>query len=224
MVATETLLSALRKGAERRRRTLVSVTVESEIGDPCAAVFASRLASDRWFCWEQPDRGFALAGLGVAHEAASRGEARFRDIAAEALRTGRDAVVDQPPRLPAGAGPAWLGGFAFDPEGGASSTWSSLPPGSLVLPEISICRSGGESFLTVNALVSPGEDVENRAVELEARLAGLRDVPLPMVDPHPSAQPEIRSALPPAEFEAAVSAATARIGEGEMTKVVLARE
>jgi isochorismate synthase len=224
VVATETLLSALRRGAERGRRALVSVTVESEVGDPCAAVFASRLASDRWFCWEQPDRGFALAGLGVAHEAASRGETRFRDIAAEALRAGRDAVVDQPPGLPAGAGPAWLGGFAFNPDGGASSTWSSLPPGSLVLPEISICRSGGRSFLTVNALVSPGEDVEDRATELEARLAGLRDAPLPMVDPHPSAQPEIRSALPPGGFEAAVSAATARIGEGEMSKVVLARE
>ncbi len=224
MVATETLLNALRKGAEHERRTLVSVTVESEIGDPCAAVFASRLARDRWFCWEQPDRGFALAGLGVAHEAASRGEARFRDIAAEALRTGRDAVVEQPAGLPAGAGPAWLGGFAFDPDGGASSTWSSLPPGSLVLPEISICRSGGQSFLTINALTRPGEDVEGRAAELESRLAGLRDAPLPMVDPHPSTQPEIRSALPPGEFEAAVSAATARIGEGEMSKVVLARE
>ncbi len=224
MVATEALLSALSKGVERGRRTLVSVTVETEIADPCAAVFGSRLASDRWFCWEQPDRGFALAGLGVAHEAASRGEERFRDVAAEALRIGRDAVVDQPPGLPAGAGPVWLGGFAFDPEGGASSTWSSMPPGSLVLPEISLCRSGEDCFLTVNALVGPGEDAEERTAELEARLAGLRDAPLPMLDPHPSAQPEIRSVRPPSEFEATVSAATDRIGAGEMSKVVLARE
>ncbi len=110
-------------------------------------MFASRLASDRWFCWEQPDRGFALAGLGVAHEASSRGPGRFADVAEECLRTGRDAIVDEPRGLPAGAGPVWLGGFAFDPEGGASSTWSSLSPGSLVLPELSLCRSGERAFL-----------------------------------------------------------------------------
>src|SRR5580692_5706576 len=98
--ATNELAARLRESVERagdrKRRTLVSVTVETEIADPCAAVFASRLASDRWFCWEQPDRGFALAGIGVAHEASSRGETRFDDVARECLRTGGDAVLDEP--------------------------------------------------------------------------------------------------------------------------------
>jgi menaquinone-specific isochorismate synthase len=188
-------------------------------------VFASRLASDRWFCWEQPDRGFALAGLGVAHEAASRGAKRFADVAEECLRTGGDAVIDEPPGLPAGAGPVWLGGFAFDSAGGASSTWSSLSPGSLVLPELSVCRSGGRSLLTVNAVVRPGDDAEEIAAVLNSRLAGLHiEAPLPMLDPHPTSHAEIRSARPPGDFEAAVSAATARIGAGEISKVVLARE
>ncbi len=58
----------------RDQRRLVSVTVPVEIEDPCATVFGSRMAGDRWFCWEQPDDdGFALAGLGSAHEAVSRG-------------------------------------------------------------------------------------------------------------------------------------------------------
>jgi salicylate biosynthesis isochorismate synthase/menaquinone-specific isochorismate synthase len=224
VAATDALRDGLRQAIERGRRTLVSVTVESDVADPCAAVFGSRLASDRWFCWEQPDRGFALAGLGVAHEAVSRGQGRFGDVASEALRSGRDAVLDQPPGLPAGAGPVWLGGFAFDPDGGGSSTWASLPPASLVLPQLSICRSGERSFLTLNAIVGPGDDAEGVSAGLEARLAGLREAPLPLLDPHPSAPAEIRSARPPAEFEAVVEDATARIGEGEMSKVVLARE
>jgi menaquinone-specific isochorismate synthase len=225
VVATEVLLDAIAKGVGRGRRTLVSVTVEADIADPVAAVFASRLASDRWFCWEQPDREFALAGLGVAHEAASRGDGRFRDVADECLRTGRDAVLDEPAGLPAGAGPVWLGGFAFEAEGGASSTWSSLSPASLVLPELSLCRSGESAFLTVNAVVQPGDDAEHRLAALGARLVGLRaDVPLPMLDPHPTAHAEIRSARPPAEFEAVVDEATSRIDAGEMRKVVLARE
>jgi isochorismate synthase len=188
-------------------------------------IFASRLASDRWFCWEQPDRGLALAGLGIAHEAASRGETRFADVAEECLRTGGDSVMDEPPGLPAGAGPVWLGGFAFEAEGGSSSTWSSLSPASLVLPELSICRSGDRAFLTVNAVVQPGDDAGERSATLNARLAGLRtEAPLPMLDPHPTSHAEIHSARPPGEFEAAVSGATARIEEGEMSKVVLARE
>jgi salicylate biosynthesis isochorismate synthase/menaquinone-specific isochorismate synthase len=228
--ATDRLLAGLREGVEaaagRGRRTLVSITAPPVEGvDPCAAVFASRLASDRWFCWEQPDREFALAGLGVAHEAASRGEGRFDDVARECLRAGRDAVLDEPPGLPAGAGPVWVGGFAFDPGGGASSTWSSFSPGSMSLPELSLCRSGGETFLTLNAVVGPGDDdAAARSAALAARLSGLRADPLPLLDPHPTSRTEIHSARPPGEFERAVGAASDRIGVGEMSKVVLARE
>ncbi|HET7589331.1 MAG TPA: isochorismate synthase [Solirubrobacterales bacterium] len=222
---TELLLGALAKGVERGRRTLVSVTTEVEVADPCATAFASRLASERWFCWEQPDREFALIGLGVAHEASSRGEGRFRDVAEECLRLGDHPVLEEPRGLPAGAGPVWLGGFAFDPEGGSSSTWSSLAPASLVLPQISICRRGGRAFLTVNAVVHPGDRVERIANELSARLAALRvDAPLPLLDPHPTTRAEIRSARPPSEFEAAVEGATRRIDASDLSKVVLARE
>jgi salicylate biosynthesis isochorismate synthase/menaquinone-specific isochorismate synthase len=222
---TSSLAAALDKAAGRGRRTLVSVTTEVDAADPCAAVFASRLASDRWFCWEQPDRGFALAGLGVAHEASSRGESRFGDVAEECLRIGGGAVLDEPRGMPAGSGPVWLGGFAFDPDGGSTPTWSSLSPASLVLPELSLCRSGGCSFLTVNAVVAPGEDAGPLGERLAARLASLRlGTPLPLIDPHPTAHAEIRSARPPREFEAAVEGATSRIAAGDFSKVVLARE
>jgi isochorismate synthase len=225
VVTTSDLLGALEKGAERGRRTLVSVTKEVEVDDQCAVIFASRLASDRWFCWEQPDREFALAGVGVAHEAASRGPRRFEEVAEECLRLGDRPVLEEPRGLPAGAGPVWLGGFAFAAEGGASSTWSSLPPASLVLPQVSICRRGERAFLTVNAVVRPGEEIDRMAEELAARVAGLRlDAPLPLLDPHPTAHAEIRSARPPREFEAAVDGATSRIADGELSKVVLARE
>lgn len=221
-VPTERLRSAVERALSRERRTFVSVTERVPIADPCAVVFASRLASDRWFCWEQPDRGFALAALGVAHEATSRGPSRFRDLARECL--GMGVIADEPPELPAGAGAVWVGGFAFHPEGGGTPPWSSLAPASLVLPELSICRSGEEAFLTLNAVVRPGDDAGERAAALEARLAGLRDEPLPLLDPHPISRVEISSVRPPGDFERAVAAATDRIGAGEMSKVVLARE
>jgi salicylate biosynthesis isochorismate synthase len=226
--ATSDLLARLRDAAERAakrgRRTLASATVAVDPLDPCAAVFSSRLASDHWFCWEQPDRGFALAALGVAHEATSRGDDRFADVARECLRLREGAVVDEPPGLPAGAGPVWTGGFAFDADGASSPPWASFEPASMVLPEASLCRSGAEAFLTVNLVASPGEDAEALAGRVEARLAGLRPDPLPMLDPHLTERPEIRSVLPPGDFEAAVDAATDRIAGGGTSKVVLARE
>jgi salicylate biosynthesis isochorismate synthase/menaquinone-specific isochorismate synthase len=226
--ATEHLLFRFRecveRAAGRERRALVSVTAPVEGIDPCAAVFASRLASDHWFCWEQLDRGFALAALGVAHEVTSRGEGRFEQVADESLRLGEGAVVDEPVGLPAGAGAVWTGGFAFDPEGASSAPWSSFAPASLALPELSLCRQGEETFLTLNAVVSPGSESEDVSARLRARLAGLRTDPLPLLDPHLKESPTIRSAHPPGEFEEAVAAATGRIVEGEMTKVVLARE
>lgn len=222
---TKALHGALEKAADRGRRTLVSVTREVEVNDPCAVVFSSRLASDRWFCWEQPDREFALAGLGVAHEAASRGSRRFEEVADECLRLGDHPVLEEPRGLPAGAGPVWLGGFAFDPEGGSTPTWSSLAPASLVLPQVSLCRLGECAFLTVNAVVRSGEGTDQLGEELAARLAGLRlETPLPLLDPHPTAHAEIRSARPPRELEEAVAGATSRIAGGEFSKVVLARE
>jgi isochorismate synthase len=218
------LRPSVERALARNRRTLVSVTVPVGKIDPCATIFASRLASDSWFCWEQPDRAFALAALGVAHETQSRGEGRFGDVARECLRLGEGAVIDEPVGLPSGAGMVWTGGFAFDPEGAGSPAWSSFAPASLTLPALSLCRVGGECFLTANVFVSPGEDHAVAVGKVETRLAGLRSDPLSLLDPHLTERPEIRSVHPPGDFEVAVTAATERIAAGEMSKVVLARE
>jgi len=145
-------------------------------------------------------------------------------VARECLALNEGAVLDEPSGLPSGAGPVWTGGFAFDPEGAGSSAWSSFSPASLVLPELSICRFGDDSYFTLNAIVSQGDDPDRVVDRLMARVAGLRIDPLSMLDPHLTERPEIRSVLPPSEFEAAVEAATERIATGEMSKVVLARE
>jgi salicylate biosynthesis isochorismate synthase/menaquinone-specific isochorismate synthase len=225
---TELLLSGLAeagtRAARRAGRTLLSVTAPVEGLDPCRTAFASRLAADRWFCWEQPDRGFALAALGVAHDAHSQGEARFREVARECLRLAEGAVVEQPAGLPAGAGIVWTGGFAFDPAGAGSPSWSSFAPASLALPEISLCRSGEDVFVTVNAILGGEAELDALLSRAERRTAGLVDDPLPLLDPHPIQRPSIRSVRPPGQFERLVSAATEAIARGELSKLVLARE
>jgi isochorismate synthase len=227
MIDTASVLEGLEEALARRpgaSRTLVSVTTEVELTDPCAAVFASRMAGDRWFCWEEPDRdGFALAALGSAHEAVSRGPERFADLVRECAAIIRGRVAVEPEELPAGAGPVWTGGFAFAADGGAAPHWSSFPPALLVLPELSLLRSGDRTWLTLNAVAAGAEAGAVEAV-LARRLAGLRERDLPLLDPEPRGEARITSVTPPGSYEAAVARATERIASGSLEKVVVARE
>src|SRR5204862_4885187 len=141
--STETLINGLEAALSRASRAgsarLVSATVQVDRDiDPTAIAAGSRLAADRWFSWEQPDRGFALAGLGTAVQALSRGEDRFRDLAERCARATQDREAEEPGELPAGAGPVWSTGFAFASRGGSAPIWSSLPPALAVLPEVAM--------------------------------------------------------------------------------------
>jgi isochorismate synthase len=207
------------------RRRLVSATVEAEVRDVSGVAFASRLAGDRWFCWEQPDRdGFAIAALGSAHEVVSRGQGRFRDVVEACERVVRDRMAAEPEGLPAGAGPVWVGGFAFAPDGGGEPQWSSFPPALLVMPELILHRVHGRTHLTLCAIAGAGANPESVLARLGARLAALTEAPLPLVDPHPTSEVRIASVLAPELFARSVALGVERIRAGELDKVVLARE
>ena len=59
-----------------------------------------------------------------------------------------------PPTGPAARGLLALGGFAFAPDGGGSPRWDGFAPASLVVPELSLARSGDRVALTVNVEVA----------------------------------------------------------------------
>jgi salicylate biosynthesis isochorismate synthase len=59
---------------------------------------------------------------------------------------------------------------------------------------------------------------------VDARLESLRPATMPLFDPHPVEPPRVASAAPAEHFASAVTRAVERIGAGELTKVVLARE
>lgn len=226
MASAATLLADLEDLISRwdgRSRRLVSVTAESALSDPAAVAFASRSATDRWFAWEEPDRGFALAGVGEATSVVSRGADRFRDLAADCARIVRDRLRVEPAGMPAGAGPVWVGGFAFDADGGSAPHWSSLPPALLTMPEITLCRQDDRTLLTVAAMLSPGRDPGAVMRRVEARLAQ-EHAGLPMLDPDRGGPVKVASAIDPGHYASAVAQAVDRIRSGNLTKVVLARE
>ena len=217
---------ALRLAAAHRRRVVASATVELGGGiDPAAAVFSSRRAGERWFAWEQPDRdGFALGALGAAHavEAVPAAD-RFRAAARQCAELMRDAVVGDAPDRPA-TGPVWVGGFSFFPDGGRDPQWASLPATMLVLPELSLARTGDDTAATVNVVCRAGDDASVLVERAVARLATLRHDPLPMMDPDPAGGHDLVSVASPRDYERAVEEAVRRVRAREVAKVVLARE
>jgi isochorismate synthase len=205
-------------------RRLISVTRPAGVEDPVATAFATRRADDRWFCWEEPGRDFAVAGVGSVREVVSRGRDRVADLIADTTAFAALRRADEPGEMPAGAGPLWVGGMAFADEGGASHHWSSLPPALLVLPELLFARAAGDHWLTISAVAGGGADPDRIRDGAAARLNSIREAPLPPLDPHPTGGVEVQGTRPPADYEQAVAEAVSQIRAGSMRKLVLARE
>lgn len=207
------------------RPRLVSVTEPAPwIEDPSAVAFASRLPGEPWFCLEQPERGSsALATLGCALELNSSGPARFRELDARWRQLAAEALSD-PPGAVGGSGLIVTGGFAFTGDGGTAPEWEGFSPASLVVPELALARAGGATWLTLAAAVSEQDDADAVCERLRARVAGLRQRPLPLLDPAPVGRVRVHSKLPPSHYEEAVTRAVQRIRAGELQKLVLARE
>jgi isochorismate synthase len=229
----ERLSARLALAVRRARRSggevlaTISLPLTPDV-DPTAVVCASRLEGERWFVFEQPDRGHAaLAALGEATSLQAAGAERFATVA-DRWRTLSASAVSDPADDPAGAGPVAVGGFAFAPDGGSSPHWQGFSPASLTVPEVALVRSERKGELTVRmtlaALARPDDVPEQLLARLESRLAQLRSQPLPLLDPAPTGRFQVASAMAPQHYEGAVARAVEMIGAGMMEKIVLARE
>jgi salicylate biosynthesis isochorismate synthase/menaquinone-specific isochorismate synthase len=216
---------ALRRARANGRGVVVSLTGQWQPdGDPAAIVLASRRAGEPWFCLEQPARdGMSVCGLGSTHELVARGSARFKTLADEWRELVRRALADEPVGPP-GAGLAAFGGFAFAPDGAAAEKWSGFPSASLTVPEVSLVRRSGDTWLTLNLMAAPDDTPEDLSQRLELRLAELHSRSLPLLDPDPVGRFRVSSPMPPAHYEEAVARAVQWIRQGELEKIVLARE
>jgi salicylate biosynthesis isochorismate synthase/menaquinone-specific isochorismate synthase len=230
-VEQERLASSLRKAVERARRsgeqTLASVSLGLPADvDPTEVACASRRAGEPWFAFEQPDRGRAsLAGLGEAIGLQASGPERFEQVTRRWRELSAAAV---------GEGAIAMGGFSFAPDGGSSPHWQGYEPASLVVPEVTLARreyditDSGERAptvrMTLTALASPDDLPDELLARLLTRVEDLEQRRLPLLDPAPSGRFQVASAMPPEHFESAVARAGELIGQGQMEKIVLARE
>jgi menaquinone-specific isochorismate synthase len=219
------LTAALRRARTAGTPIVVShtLTLSGQI-DPTAVASASRRRGEHWLCLEQPDRqGLALAALGCVRALEAWGpqrftelERRWRSLVSAALADGDDG--------PPGSGLSAMGGFAFAPDGGASPEWAGFAPASLIVPELSLARQGDRAALTINLDVAPDDTTDELVQRVHRRLHELRERPLPLLDPAPAGNYRVHSPMAPSHYEDAVARAVQRIRDGELDKVVLARE
>jgi len=216
---------ALRRCRATGSPTLVSVTSRcARTTDPTSVAAASRRPGEHWFCLEQPDRdGSALAALGSVRTIEAAGGDRFA-LTAEAWRAVAGQALADSPRPTPGSGLVAVGGFAFAPQGGGSPAWEGFSPASLVVPEVSLARLGTDVWLTVNVEVAPDDTGAGLLRAVQRRLGELRAGPLPLFDPAPAGVSKVRSPMPPSHYEEAVARAVQRIRDGELEKIVLARD
>ena len=229
----ERLESRLRLAIKRARRTAsetlatISLALPADV-DPTEVICASRRVGERWFVFEQPERGrAALAGLGAAVELHAAGAERFTRVA-ERWRKLSAAAIGDPAEDAERGGPVAVGGFSFAPDGGSSPHWAGFEPASLVVPELALSRRqrDGQTLvrMTLSALAAPDDLPEELLARLLARVAELRECPLPLLDPAPAGRFQVASAMPPEHFESAVARAGELIAAGQIEKIVLARE
>jgi len=175
------------------------------------------------FIWEQPERGFALAGTGIAARITASGPGRFDDARTQLQQLLDDAIVQQESGAALHPTPLSLAGFAFDPERPDNVAWFGYPDALVTLPRLLFTRSGSHLFITANALVA--EDTSTTAVA--GNLAALAErLIAEAIEPANEAAPG--QLLDPGadareSWGESVEALTSTIATGNPGKVVLAR-
>ncbi|MDQ8043231.1 MAG: isochorismate synthase [Solirubrobacteraceae bacterium] len=222
------LRDRVHRAAGRSRGEAVLVSATSKVEAPASLgdlLRGSGLSGEPWALIEQPDRGrrgiLALGAATTIPLGAQPGE-RFRALADRWHDLASHAQADPGAGIP-GGGLILIGGAAFSPGGGTSSTWQTFGGGDMVVPSVSVACLGHDAALTVTVLVEPGADPTEILAEAQLSTALLVAEPPEPADPFLDA-PEVRSVLAAGHFTAAVERAVATIGDGAFTKIVLARE
>ena len=188
------------------------------------------------FYWAEPDDGLTLAGAGIAaqlvaaptlpDDAERLPAQRFADIETQA-RALFDRAIVQP--MTGGATdaahlarPRLFGGFAFQDDFVPDNTWSVFNSAEFILPHYQLAQQAGATFLTINALVGPDEDLDEAVRGLSEALAA-RLATAPSQPFAPFVRASLRYPMTRAMWDEMIGHATTAIGDGAIEKVVLAR-
>ncbi len=188
--------------------TVRTVALPDQLADrPLLSLLPRGTASMSWVTTGTDGEDTGMVGWGEAARAEFTGAERFSRAQRWWAKWLADADTEDEVRLP-GTGPVAFASFAFDPQPGTSVA---------VVPRVVVGRRDGVTWLTVVA-ASP-RDARHAVEETLAALS------------HPAAVPDAPVGIAYSEgsmsipdWQAAVTEAVHRIDDGQLDKVVLARD
>lgn len=224
------LFNAGRTRARAVGRPVMVTTTERVTGVQALDILEPRGTNQMY--WASPRDGFAVAGVGSAVTLSGKGETRFGDVARAWQQLLDDAVVHDAAYTAAG-GPVLMGGFSFDPDGPHSPTWNGFNAACFTIPRLTVTCHPAGCWLTLNAIVSDGQDERGLGElitlreKILARVAAAEDdeepSSVPANRPEPDTRPDARADVEAYRWRETVRDAVRAIRSGRLEKVVLAR-
>ncbi|KAB1196312.1 MULTISPECIES: isochorismate synthase MenF [Haloferax] len=164
--------------------------------------------------WTAPDEPTVVGG-GAAVTVEADGPGRLREVRESASALLETADVEGPTV----ARPRFFGGFAFHEDATGRGPWADFPAARFVVPEVQLVFDDDEAWVTVTAVDTTPETVEDRLDAVREMLQNFEEAP-------PEGPPGVSKRHRTTSIDAwreSVETAVSRIRSGELRKVVLAQ-
>ncbi|MBM7606051.1 menaquinone-specific isochorismate synthase [Metabacillus crassostreae] len=220
----ELIQQTLEEAKQTNQSVIVSHIKEVDAIDPLHFLASSEeLFLGERFLWSTPERDFTLAGVGnelILENNHSTIE-RFSAIEKEWKRFKKRIINTNSKDKQDGTGPLLFGGFSFDPIKEKDPLWEAFSEAKFTLPTVMVTIINSKTYLTVNKLVTPHDDLLDCLKHFEQSYS--------QTTHHHLIDCEKVNEFSTIEYKTsqwlkAVDKATNEIRLKEMDKVVLARE
>lgn len=199
------------RDALKKKEHMVSVTVRVGQIDPLSFFVAGEtLFHGQRFYWSDCFHEQTFVGLGYAQviKSEEKTKKRFREVEKAWQQIVEGAFIE-------GEGPLMFGGFAFDPLKRSAEHWDHFPSAQFVIPKFLLTKRGEETWLTVNVVHESFAELEKMIDSLFIIHDESDNYDVDVVEKEEVARDR---------WLYAVRHATDLIQDGEIEKVVLARE
>ncbi|MBE4908409.1 isochorismate synthase [Bacillus luteolus] len=217
------------KEHQRKKNTslsplLRSYTQKVENVDPLTFfTIGNKYFPGKRFFWTEPSNETILVGLGFSHTIeVNQSLNRFQNIEEEWKRLLITNQKNQK-EFKIGTGPMLFGGFSFDPYKKKTKLWSNFLDAKFVMPTLMLTVHKDECYLTTNFLYNKEEEIQTREHELNPikdELLTEYNLPSETLLGQDFKMTEVM----PEEWKQSVKEVTNKIKQGQVEKVVLARE